>query len=56
MERSEEARVDADEIIQWAERLGVTPEELRSAVQQGGTMVEEVIAELARRGLERPKE
>jgi len=38
--------------VQWAERLGVTPEELRSAVQRGGTMVRDVIAELKRRGHE----
>jgi hypothetical protein len=47
-----EARVDADQIIEWAARLGVTPEELRSAVQKGGAMVRDVVAELARRGLE----
>jgi hypothetical protein len=50
-----ETRADADEIVRWAARLGVTPEELRSAVQKGGTMVKDVIAELERRGLE-PKE
>ena len=44
-----EARVEANEIISWAERLHVTPEELRSAVQRGGTMVKDVIAELERR-------
>ena len=44
-----EARVEADDIIYWAERLHVTPEELRSAVQKGGTMVKDVIAELERR-------
>jgi hypothetical protein len=47
-----ETRIDADEIIQWAACLGVTPEELRSAVQKGGTMVKDVVAELARRGFE----
>jgi len=44
-----EARIEADDIIRWAERLHVTPEELRSAVQRGGTMVKDVIAELERR-------
>jgi uncharacterized protein DUF3606 len=43
-----QARIDAAEIIEWAERLHVTPEELRSAVQQGGTMVKDVVAELER--------
>ena len=47
-----ESRIEADAIVQWAERLGVTPEELRSAVQKGGTMVKDVIAELKRRGYE----
>lgn len=47
-----EARIEADEIVYWAERLKVTPEELRSAVQRGGTMVKDVIAELERRGAE----
>lgn len=50
-----ETRIDADDIVQWAERLNVTPEELRSAVQSGGTMVSEVVEELKRRGLE-PRE
>jgi hypothetical protein len=44
-----EARVEAEEIVYWAQRLGVTPEELRSAIQNGGTMVGDVIAELERR-------
>jgi Protein of unknown function (DUF3606) len=44
-----EARVEAEEIVYWAERLRVTPEELRSAIQNGGTMVADVIAELERR-------
>jgi Protein of unknown function (DUF3606) len=48
-----EARIEAEAIVQWAERLGVTPEELRSAVQRGGTMVKDVISELKRRGYER---
>lgn len=48
-----ESRIEAEAIVQWAERLGVTPEELRSAVQRGGTMVKDVIAELKRRGYER---
>lgn len=48
-----QTRVDVDDIVRWAARLGVSPEELRSAVQKGGTMVKDVIAELARRGLER---
>lgn len=48
-----QARIDADEITRWAERLHVTPEELRSAVQKGGTMVKDVIAELRRRADER---
>jgi hypothetical protein len=48
-----ESRIEAEAIVQWAERLGVTPEELRSAVQKGGTMVKDVIAELKRRGYER---
>ena len=52
MQPDSETRIDADEIIQWAARLGVTPEELRSAVQKGGTMVKDVVAELARRGFE----
>ncbi len=47
-----EARVEAEAILYWAQRLNVTPEELRSAVQKGGTMVRDVIAELARRGFE----
>lgn len=47
-----ESRIEAEAIVQWAERLGVTPEELRSAVQKGGTMVKDVIAELKRRGYE----
>ena len=47
-----ESRIEAEAIVQWAERLGVTPEELRSAVQKGGTMVKAVIAELKRRGYE----
>lgn len=49
-----ETRVDADDILYWAQQLNVTPEELRSAVQKGGTMVRDVIAELARRGFEQP--
>ena len=48
-----ESRIEADDIVQWAKRLGVTPEELRSAVQRGGTMVKDVIEELKRRGFER---
>jgi hypothetical protein len=44
-----EAKVEADELVEWAARLHVTPEELRSAVQKGGTMVKDVIAELRRR-------
>ena len=44
-----EARIDAEEIAEWAERLNVTPEELRSAVQRGGDMVKDVMAELRRR-------
>jgi DNA-binding winged helix-turn-helix (wHTH) protein len=47
-----EARVEADDILYWAERLNVSPEELRSAVQKGGSMVHDVIAELRRRGFE----
>jgi len=47
-----ESRIEAEAIVQWAERLGVTPEELRSAVQRGGTMVKDVIAALKRRGYE----
>ncbi len=47
-----EARVEAEAILYWAQRLNVTPEELRSAVQKGGTMVRDVIAERARRGFE----
>lgn len=47
-----EARVEADDILYWAQRLNVTPEELRSAVQNGGTMIRDVIAELERRGFE----
>jgi len=38
-----EARVEAEDIVRWAERLHVTPEELRSAVQKGGTMVKDVL-------------
>jgi hypothetical protein len=45
---------ETDEIIEWAARLGVTPEELRSAIQKGGTPVKEVLDELRRRGLEPP--
>ena len=48
-----EARIDADDIIEWASRLGVTPEELRSAVQKGGETVKDVVEELRRRGFER---
>jgi len=48
-----EARIEADDIIEWAARLNVTPEELCSVVQQGGTRVADVVAELARRGHER---
>jgi len=48
-----ESRVEAEDIVRWAERLNVTPEELRSAVQKGGTMVRDVIAELARLHYER---
>lgn len=44
-----EARVEAEDIVRWAERLHVTPEELRSAVQKGGTMVKDVLQELKRR-------
>ena len=47
-----EARVEADDIIYWAEHLRVTPEELRSAVQKGGTMFRDVLEELKRRQLE----
>lgn len=47
-----EARIDADEIVRWAERLNVAPEELRSAIQHGGSMVRDVIEELRRRGFE----
>lgn len=54
LEHDPEARIEADEIVYWAERLKVTPEELRSAVQRGGTMVKDVIAELERRGAEPP--
>lgn len=49
-----EARNEAQAIIEWAAQLGVTPEELRSAVQKGGTPVKEVLDELRRRGLEPP--
>lgn len=52
MKADDQTRIDADQIIQWAACLGVTPEELRSAVQKGGTMVKDVVAELARRGFE----
>jgi hypothetical protein len=47
-----EARIQADDIVHWAERLNVTPEELRSAIQRGGQMVKDVVEELKRRGLE----
>jgi uncharacterized protein DUF3606 len=47
-----EARVETDDILYWAQRLNVSPEELRSAVQKGGSMVHDVIAELERRGFE----
>jgi len=50
-----EGRKEAQEIIEWAARLGVSPEELRSAVQKGGRAVKEVVAELRRRGLEPPR-
>jgi hypothetical protein len=45
-----EARIQADDIVRWAERLNVTPEELRSAIQRGGEMVKDVVEELKRRG------
>lgn len=35
-------RDEADELIEWAARLHVTPEELRSAVKRGGEMLEEI--------------
>ena len=47
-----QARIQADEIVLWAERLNVAPEELRSAVQKGGSMVKDVVEELRRRGFE----
>jgi hypothetical protein len=43
-----EARVEAEEIVRFAERLHVTPEELRSAVQNGETIVKDVLQELKR--------
>jgi hypothetical protein len=43
-----EARVEAEEIVRFAERLHVTPEELRSAVQNGETTVKDVLQELKR--------
>ncbi len=48
-----ETRIDANDLVKWAERLNVTPEELRSAVQKGGETVKEVVEELRRRGFER---
>jgi hypothetical protein len=48
-----ESRVEAEEIVYWAARLHVTPEELRSAVQKGGTMVKDVLAELKQRTVPR---
>lgn len=51
-EHDRETRVEADDIELWAERLNVTPEELRSAVQRGGQTVKEVVEELRRRGEE----
>lgn len=51
-EHDRETRIEADDIAVWAERLNVTPEELRSAVRKGGRSVPEVVAELKRRGFE----
>ncbi len=48
-----ETRIEANDLVKWAERLNVTPEELRSAVQKGGQTVKEVVEELRRRGFER---
>jgi hypothetical protein len=48
------ARIETDEIVLWAERLNVTPEELRSAVQKAGDEMQAVLAELERRRAERP--
>ena len=48
-----ETRIETNDIVEWAERLNVSPEELRSAVQKGGETVKEVVAELRRRGFER---
>ena len=48
-----EVRIRVDEIVSWAERLHVAPEELRSAVQKGGETVKDVVEELRRRGFER---
>ena len=48
-----ETRIETNDIVAWAERLNVSPEELRSAVQKGGETVREVVEELRRRGFER---
>lgn len=47
-----ETLIETKDIVTWAERLNVTPEELRSAVQKGGESVKDVVEELRRRGLE----
>ena len=47
-----ETRIETNDLVKWAERLNVTPEELRSAVQKGGETVKEVVEELRRRGFE----
>ena len=49
-----EAKIEANDIVRWAERLNVSPEELRSAVQKGGESVRDVVEELRRRGFEPP--
>jgi hypothetical protein len=48
-----ETRIETNDLVKWAERLNVTPEELRSAVQKGGETVKDVVEELRRRGFER---
>ncbi len=49
----QETRIETNDIVKWAERLKVSPEELRSAVQKGGQTVRDVVEELRRRGFER---
>ncbi len=45
-----EAAHEAEELVYWAKKLNVTPEELRSAVQRGGKTIREVVEQLRRKG------